>query len=44
MLGASGLSQEDLKESGPDVNNLALATATLLRMPKHLLCRTGYQQ
>jgi len=29
MLGTAGLSQEDLKESGPDVNYLALATANI---------------
>ena len=31
-LGASGLSQEDLTENGPDVNSLALATATIARV------------
>lgn len=34
MLGASGLSQEDLTESGPDVNYLALATATIAQNAK----------
>ena len=28
-LGACGLSQEDLSKCGPDVNSLALATATI---------------
>ena len=32
LLGASGLSQEDVKEEGRDVNSLALSTATLCRI------------
>ena len=31
-LGASEISQEDLTEKGPDVNSLALATATIARI------------